>query len=302
MMRPRMRGLAAFVLFGSLLANVFVTDVVAADPAAYRWRNVAIGGGGFITGLVFHPTQKDAIFARTDIGGAYHWNTSEARWQPLLDWMPEADKGRFGVESIAVDPSDASKLYIAAGTYLNERGSDGVILRSTDGGNHFERATLPFKLGGNEQGRGNGERLAVDPNDGRVLLFGSRANGLWRSSDSGASWREVTTFPAVAKSESAGVKSWNGLQPVGIAFVAFDPASGDKGKASRTLYAGVSTREASVFHSLDGGATWRRYLGSSSKRIATGRSAPGFLGEVAFPLCQCKTRRLPGKCWTVSGS
>ena len=259
--RPRSRGLAAFVLFGALVANIVAADVLAADPPAYRWRNVAIGGGGFITGLVFHPTQKGVIFARTDIGGAYRWNAGEGRWQPLLDWMPDADKGRFGVESIAVDPSDASTLYIAAGTYLNDRGSDGAILRSTDGGSHFERASLPFKLGGNEQGRGNGERLAVDPNDGRVLLFGSRANGLWRSGDSGVSWTEVTTFPAVSKSASAGVKSWNGLQPVGIAFVAFDPASGGNGKASRTLYAGVSTRETSLFRSLDGGASWQAVPG-----------------------------------------
>ena len=261
MTRPRIRGLAAFVLCGSLFANIFVADVIAADPAAYRWRNVAIGGGGFISGLVFHPTHEGAIFARTDIGGAYRWSAGEGRWQPLLDWMPEADKGRFGVESIAVDPSDASKLYIAAGTYLNERGSDGVILRSSNGGDSFERASLPFKLGGNEQGRGNGERLAVDPNDGRVLFFGTRANGLWRSSDSGATWSELVTFPDVARSDAAAVKAWNGLQPVGIAFVVFDPASGETGKASRTLYAGVSTRETSLFRSLDGGASWHAVPG-----------------------------------------
>jgi hypothetical protein len=249
----------ALLAAGCLLLAGMVPGANAAPP--YRWTNVAIGGGGFITGLVFHPTQKGAIFARTDIGGAYRWNAGAGRWQPLLDWMPEADKGRFGVESIAVDPSDVAKLYIAAGTYLNERGSDGLILRSTDGGNTFDRANLPFKLGGNEQGRGNGERLVVDPNDGRVLLFGSRANGLWRSGDGGASWSEVGTFPAVAKSASSAVTSSNGLKPVGIAFVAFDPASGGDGNASRTLYAGVSTREASLFRSLDGGASWQAVPG-----------------------------------------
>ena len=257
MLRPRMQRLAACVLIGSLFANVFVADVLAADPPAYRWKNVAIGGGGFISGLVFHPAHKGALFARTDIGGAYRWNMSEQRWVPLLDWMGEDDKGRFGVESIAVDPSDPSKLYIAAGTYLNDRGSDGVILRSGDGGNSFERANLPFKLGGNEQGRGNGERLAVDPNDGRVLFFGTRKNGLWRSTDGGTRWNEVAAFPAIAKSDAAAVKSWNGMQPVGIAFVAFDPASGGAGNASRIVYAGVSTRDTSLFRSLDGGTSWQ---------------------------------------------
>lgn len=233
----------------------------AEKTTAYRWKNVAIGGGGFISGLVFHPREPGLLLARTDIGGAYRWDAGETRWQPLLDWMGEDDKGRFGVESIAVDPSDPSKIYIAAGTYLNDRGSNGVILRSSDGGNNFERAALPFKLGGNEQGRGNGERLAVDPNDGRVLFFGTRANGLWRSVDGGARWNEVGAFPAVATSASAAVKSWNGMQPIGIAFVAFDPASGGDGKASRTLYAGVSTRDTSLFRSLDSGATWQALPG-----------------------------------------
>ena len=255
-LRPGLRGLAALLLSGALAANA-----MAADPPGYRWRNVAIGGGGFISGLVFHPTQAGALYARTDIGGAYRWNAGDARWEPLLDWMGEDDKGRFGVESIAVDASDPAKLYIAAGTYLNDRGSEGVILRSSDRGNTFQRARLPFKLGGNEQGRGNGERLAVDPNDGRVLLFGSRGHGLWRSGDAGTTWSEVTAFPALAKSDAAAVKAWNGMQPVGIVFVAFDPASGGDRKASRTIYAGVSTRETSLFRSQDGGTSWQPVAG-----------------------------------------
>ena len=229
-LRPGLRGLAALLLSGALAANA-----MAAEPPGYRWRNVAIGGGGFISGLVFHPTQAGALYARTDIGGAYRWNAGDARWEPLLDWMGEDDKGRFGVESIAVDASDPAKLYIAAGTYLNDRGSEGVILRSSDRGNTFQRARLPFKLGGNEQGRGNGERLAVDPNDGRVLLFGSRGHGLWRSGDAGTTWSEVTAFPALAKSDAAAVKSWNGMQPVGIVFVAFDPDSGKPMKSERVV-------------------------------------------------------------------
>ena len=79
-----------------------------------------------------------------------------------MDWMGHDDSGRFGVESLALDPSDPDRLYLAVGTYLHERGQDGVILRSTDRGATFQRAPLPFKFGGNEQGRGNGERLAVE--------------------------------------------------------------------------------------------------------------------------------------------
>ncbi|MFT3754639.1 MAG: cellulase [Pseudoxanthomonas sp.] len=228
--------------------------VAKEESASYRWKNVAIGGGGFITGLVFHPHEKGLLYARTDMGGGYRWVPAENRWQPILDWMGEDDKGRFGIESFAVDPSNPDKLYLAVGTYLHANGSNGAILRSSDRGATFQRASLPFKLGGNEQGRGNGERLAVDPNDGRVLLFGTRADGLWRSDDAGVNWREVKTFPTIAKSPAASVKVWNGTQPIGIAFVTFDAQT-------HTAYAGVSTRETSLYRSNDGGANWQAVPG-----------------------------------------
>ena len=69
----------------------------------------------------------------------------------------------MGVESIAVDPSDPDRVYLACGTYTNPATPNGAILRSRDRGKTFERTDMPFKFGGNENGRGNGERLAVDP-------------------------------------------------------------------------------------------------------------------------------------------
>ena len=66
----------------------------------------------------------------------------------------------------------------------------------------------------------------------------------------------------MASSDAASVQtSWAGLQPVGIVFVAFDPDSGKPGAPTPKLYAGVSTREASVFESKDGGTTWRPVAG-----------------------------------------
>ncbi len=248
-------------LVALLLAAGTSNLVDAAEPQPYRWRNVAIGGGGFVTGLVFHPSEPGVLYARTDIGGAYRWSPGEQRWEPLLDGLGHEDAGRFGIESIALDPGNPDRLYLAAGTYLNARGADGVILRSSDRGKTFQRASLPFKLGGNEQGRGNGERMAVDPNDGRVLLFGTRADGLWRSADAGASWHAVASFPAIARDPASSVQAWNGTQPIGIAFVAFDPASGSRDTPSRIVYAGVSTRGTSLYRSTDGGDSWHAVPG-----------------------------------------
>jgi xyloglucan-specific exo-beta-1,4-glucanase len=45
-------------------------------------------------------------------------------------------------------------------------------------------------------GRGMGERLAIDPHNNKILFFAARSgHGLWKSADSGATWKNVTSFP-----------------------------------------------------------------------------------------------------------
>lgn len=39
----------------------------AAAPG-YRWRTVVMGGTGFVTGVLFHPSVRGLAYARTDIG------------------------------------------------------------------------------------------------------------------------------------------------------------------------------------------------------------------------------------------
>ena len=57
----------------------------AVGAAAAAWKNVNIGGGGgFVPGIVFHPTAKGVAYARTDIGGLYRLNDDDS-WTPLTD-------------------------------------------------------------------------------------------------------------------------------------------------------------------------------------------------------------------------
>ena len=247
------------ILLAALVAAAGdATAATRAEP--YTWANVAIGGGGFVTGIEFHPAERGLAYARTDVGGAYRWDAAAQRWIPLTDWLGHDDANLMGIESLALDPADPQRVYLAAGTYTHERAGNGAILRSTDRGASFERSDLPFKLGGNELARGNGERLAVDPNDGRVLFLGSRAHGLWRSEDHGARWKRVHAFPALATSESASASNWR-RQAIGIVFVAFDPASGQAGAPTPVVYAGVSSREGGLFRSADAGRSWQAVPG-----------------------------------------
>ncbi|HVZ85891.1 MAG TPA: exo-alpha-sialidase [Polyangia bacterium] len=243
----------------------------AVPPAAvpYTWKSVQIVGGGFVDGFVFHPTARDVLYARTDIGGAYRRNPKTRRWEPLLDWVPYADLNLMGVESIALDPSDPNKVYLACGTYTAPEVPDGAILHSSDRGRTFARTNVPIKFGGNEAGRGNGERMAVDPNDGRVLFPGTRHAGLWKSTDGAVTWNRVTTFPADVLQlppEEAKLPAWSGGGRSSIVFVVFDPSSGAQGTPTRTIYAGVSVMgRPGLLRSDDGGVSWKPVAGQPTK-------------------------------------
>lgn len=279
--------LFAGVLFSGLLAYPGIAHASPATEVAYRWNNVAIGGGGFVTGLLFHPAEKGLAYARTDVGGAYRWDDKAHSWIPLTDWLGAEDTNLLGIESLAVDPSDPERVYLAAGTYTNPKVGNGAILRSQDRGRTFLRTDLPFKLGGNELSRGNGERLAVDPNDGRVLLFGTRRDGLWRSEDHGSRWSKVESFPAIATSPAASAQGWNRVQQIGIVFVEFDAGSGRAGHPTPRIYAGVSTQETSLYVSDDAGRSWKAVegqpVGLRPNHMARGSDGTYYLSYADLP-------------------
>jgi hypothetical protein len=231
---------------------------LASSAQQYVWRAVAMGGGGFVDGIVFHPTAKDLMYARTDVGGAYRWDDKSHEWIPLTDWLSPAQGNFTGIESIALDPSDPNRVYLAAGTYA---GGAAAILRSDDQGRTFQYAETPFRMGGNADGRSNGERLAVDPNEGAILFFGSRSAGLWKSTDRSATWTRVAGFPetgAAANGAAGGRRGGGGGgQSIGIVSVVFDAASGHPGAPTPVIYAAVSTSGTNFFRSDDAGATWQ---------------------------------------------
>lgn len=58
------------------------------------------------------------------------------KWIPLTDWIGLDDWGRTSIISLATDPVDPNRLYLAAGTYTNSWDSKNeAILRSADNKN-----------------------------------------------------------------------------------------------------------------------------------------------------------------------
>ncbi len=150
--------------------------VTGASAQSYTWQNAKIVGGGFVDGIVAHPGQNGLFYARTDVGGAYRYNSSTSTWVPLLDWTTAANWYEIGVDSIAIDPNNTNQLYMAVGEYAAETyDGDGAILISSNQGASFYTSSLPFRVGSNDNGRNGGERLQVDQNLGSVLFYGTYA-------------------------------------------------------------------------------------------------------------------------------
>ena len=255
--------LAAVGLVPAALPSAAAVNAPTAAPAAatqpYSWNNVQIGGGGFVPGIVFNQGKSGLVYARTDVGGAYRQDPTSRKWIPLLDSVGWNDWNLTGVASLATDAADPNRVYVAAGSYTNSWDPDnGDILRSTDQGATWQRTVLPFKVGGNMPGRGMGERLAIDPNNDKVLYFGAESgNGLWRSTDYGATWAKVTAFPdagtyAPDPTDTSGYQS----DTEGVLWEVFDKGSGTVNGVTKTVFVGVADKAHSIYRSDDGGSSW----------------------------------------------
>ncbi len=232
-----------------LLAAALLGPIL--PPPARPGTQAAPGGftaAGAISGITAHPADPALLYLRTT-AGAYRWDGTQARWLSLLDALAPADRNLLGIESLALDPAAPEKLYLAAGASTRVGAPNGAILRSSDNGRHFEITRLPFPLGAAEEGRFSGERLAVDPNHGGTLLLGTPSQGLWRSADSGATWRPVREFPALP------------LNNIGLTFVAFDRASGPRGRPTPVILVGVSAPFFNLLRSDNAGRSWKPVLG-----------------------------------------
>jgi hypothetical protein len=239
------------------------------EAQTYNLKQVVIKGGGFVTGIVPHPNESGLMYCRTDVGGAYRWNAADGSWIPLQDFLAPTNEewGLYGVESIALDPQDANRLYMTCGWLgvgrLNE------VWTSTNRGASFTRVTAPFTMEANSDGRSNGERLAVDPNLGSILFNGTRRDGLWKSVNYGASWSKVTSFPLNTTANN-----------VGLVFVEFIKNSGVNGSATPEIWVGLSQGGDNFYRSTDGGASWSVVPNGAASDHMPHRAAQDGLGNM----------------------
>ncbi len=231
-------------LFATLVPLLCLAQADAqtrASAPVYRWRPVAIGGGGFITAIDADRSGKTRL-AVSDVYGAYVWNEASDRWAQLVTAasMPREERRdnlfAKGVYALAVAPSDPSRIYMAVG---------GAVYYSRDGGRSFSKSAGPFPVFFNASSafRMYGPFLAVSPADPGVAFLGTPHDGLLRTRDGGATWTKVASvppgrdIPGGGETRSPGVLAWFG-----------------KGKYANEIWA-LSAGNG-MFRSRDGGASF----------------------------------------------
>ncbi|MEB8345731.1 thrombospondin type 3 repeat-containing protein [Flavobacteriaceae bacterium KMM 6898] len=123
-------------------------------------------------------------------------------------------------------------------TWENKRNSTAIVNPISDW-----KSLGPINVGayaGRLPGQGRVNAIAVDPNNPNVWYVGAPAGGLWKSTDTGASWTSL----------------FDDFLQIGVSGIAIDPTD------SNIIYIATGDDDAAdsysvgVFKSLDGGISW----------------------------------------------
>ena len=101
---PLLSALQIPTLLAALLLPLSAANLFAEHGSEdYVFHPVTIVAGGYVPGIIAHPTEPGLIYARTDIGSVYRWHPENQRWRPLTDFHSPQDYNLNGPESVALE-------------------------------------------------------------------------------------------------------------------------------------------------------------------------------------------------------
>lgn len=176
--------------------------------------------------------------------GVYRSTDAGRTWRHMGLASPT---GQQMVGRIRLDPADCNRVYVAVLGDPYGPSTERGVFRSTDGGERWEKVLFR----GDQAGAVD---LALDPANPRTLYAGfwqayrkewklesgGPGSGLFKSTDGGTTWTELTRHPGLPTT------TWG---KVGVSVSGADP---------NRVYAIVEAEQGGVFVSDDAGATWTR--------------------------------------------
>ncbi len=197
------------------------------DGLKFRSIGPAVASGRVMS-IAVNPKNKFEYYVGVASGGVWKTVNDGTTWTPVFD-----KEGSFSIGWVALDPNDASVVWVGTGESNSQRSVDygDGIYRSDDGGKNWTNLGLKKSehIG----------RVVIDPRDSKVVYVAAEGplwgpggdRGLYKTTDGGKTWKAVLTI-----SENTGVVD-----------VAIDPANPD------ILYAAAYQRRRHVFTLIDGG-------------------------------------------------
>ena len=192
----------------------------------------------FLESLAEHPSDPRILYAGCK-SGVYKSMDGGRTWTWLREGFPPVQEYAYSamVSKVALDPQRPETVYAAIGQPREERGGQGALYRSEDGGATWRQVVRPGQLPADLPLYD----LAIHPRETRRLLIAT-PRGVFASDDRGETWSASNTgLPAHLRTRRL-AQSPSDPRVVYVSL---------KGKAGETPW------QAGVYRSEDGGRTWQ---------------------------------------------
>lgn len=142
------------------------------------------GGAGRLNVVRFHPNDPDIIYVCSPSGGLWKSEDGGSSWASNTDQLASV----IGCTDLAIDPWNPDIMYLATGDGFGASTYSVGILKTIDGGNTWNTTGLSYSMAAYRQV----SRILIDPTNPNTLLAAA-SNGIFRSTDAGATWTNVQT-------------------------------------------------------------------------------------------------------------